>query len=187
MTEISQTWEPLKIKGWKSLANDYVTLNGIPEFNDVTNSINTKKNNVILNDGSGPSGGSETGAGKYFNDLSSGIKSPDIDVYVKSGDAVDKSLLEKGKANGAYPNVSYSEINAMFWENVLRNRASLPLRLYYTPNISTNRLEAPANIQYGIQIVGGKQSLASPITPIRSINIVTLSGYNGYPSINLTR
>jgi len=56
-----------------------------------------------------------------------------------------------------------------FWENVLRNRTSSPLRLYYTQHISTNRFEAPANIQYGIQIVGGKQSLASPITPIRSI------------------
>lgn len=32
----------------------------------------------------------------------------------------------------ATPNVSISGINAMYWGNILRNRANLPLRLYFT-------------------------------------------------------
>jgi hypothetical protein len=49
----------------------------------------------------------------------------------------------------ATPNVSISGINAMYWGNVLGNRANLQLRLYYTKNIITTPLEAPPGVKFG--------------------------------------
>jgi RHS repeat-associated protein len=44
---------------------------------------------------------------------------------------------------GKAPDISPSEINAMYWENILRNNANLPLRLYYNYNTdSAQMLEA---------------------------------------------
>ncbi|NSL88113.1 hypothetical protein ECE50_014795 [Chitinophaga sp. Mgbs1] len=51
------------------------------------------------------------------------------------------------QAPNVSPNISYSEKNAMYWENVLRIHGNLPLRLYYNNNQGV--LEFPANVNFG--------------------------------------
>jgi RHS repeat-associated protein len=157
--------------------NDYSKLNTISDFNPVTSEINSRINSINLIAKAGSiTGGSETQAGKYFNDLILGIATPDINVNLAKKDDIDSRVFQAGNGKtpsyiymghelghvldilqadlstanfnqilGLSPGITNSEINAMYWENILRHDAGLSLRTYY--NITnTGVLELPANI-----------------------------------------
>ena len=165
----------IKNKGVKRIMADYSKLNTISDFSPVTVLINSSENNVVLSPSSGPSGGSETQARKYFSDLKNKSK-PDILVNSTGGGTLSNKLFNgnSGKAPsyitlghelghawdlltnspstanfvqvpGLSDNISNSEVNAMYWENILRINGGLPLRTHYNYS-TTNGLELPARI-----------------------------------------
>jgi RHS repeat-associated protein len=185
--------------GARRVMNDYSTLNTISDYNPVTTSINNAANSVNLNGKGGPdTGGSETGARKYFNDLRNGVATPDIDVYSAKTDAV-KPITQNGDESktpsyirlghelghvwdilastpsaanftqvpGVSPGISNSEANAMYWENVLRGNAGMPLRTFYN-RTGAGVLEYPANI-----------NTSTVSTPIGSVLVTTVSNLGG--------
>uniref|UniRef100_UPI003D3565C3 hypothetical protein n=2 Tax=unclassified Paraflavitalea TaxID=2798305 RepID=UPI003D3565C3 len=94
----------------------------------------------------------------------------------------NSTLAEFSQLIGFNTGTSMSEINAMYWENVLRTHASLPLRLYYSINDQSNKPELNANVFFdGVKIIhrtklqNGKIVGLSPEI-VQSITLVGLSG-----------
>ncbi len=80
------------------------------------------------------------------------------------------------------PNISYSEKNAMYWENVLRAHGNLPLRQYYNYD-ATNGFEYPANIT----IVKSVPILNGGKKPIANLQTITLTNLDGTQTHTFTR
>lgn len=168
----------VKRSGARRIMNDYKTLNGIEDFNPVTDAVNTATNDVRLS----WNGGSKTDVPRYFRDLiKRGIANPTIRVSASSSASLPEELYqnwdnssmpsymilghELGHAwdllrSGRNPanfihikeladGITYSEVNAMYWENVLRLNAGMPLRLWYHYNKSlTPQFQLKANVSY---------------------------------------
>lgn len=143
------------------MMQDYETLNGISEFNPVTNRMNTARNLINLR----WSGRSETDTKTYFEQLLDPLDPnsfPEIKVTVGGASRLSKrlyaggdnrqttymvlghelghafDLLNSGRSErnfrqiaGLAKGISLSERNSMYWENVLRAKAGFGLRLCY--------------------------------------------------------
>lgn len=176
----------VKRSGARRIMNDYNTLNGIKDFNPVTDAVNTATNDVRLS----WKGGSQTDAPKYFNDLSRGITNPTIRVSASRSETLPEEILGNGsnrnmpsymilghelghawdllksggnrtnftQVEGLAKGISRSEVNAMYWENVLRLNGGMPMRLWYHyDNSITPQFHLNANIRYSRErvMIGG--------------------------------
>jgi YD repeat-containing protein len=88
--------------------------------------------------------------------LIEGKKNNVIPSYIAQGHEYGHvwDLLMSGRSNANFTQVpdvgegiSRSEINAMYWENVLRLNANLPMRMCY--NMNGSKAELPANVSFG--------------------------------------
>ena len=157
--------------------NDYTTLNGIKDFSPVTTTVNNATNDVRLswkggsqtdapkyfNDlGKGIANPtiriSASGSENLPKQVFEGGNNKSMPSYMILGHELGHAwdLLNSGgnKANftqisGLADGISKSEVNAMYWENVLRTNANMPLRLWYHyDNSATPKYQLNANVNY---------------------------------------
>jgi RHS repeat-associated protein len=151
-------------KSAKRIMNDYDGLNQNNDFNPVTDKINTSEANVVLANSkkarTDPSNAFRSGASKELTvnlsqseRLRAELNVGNVAVTLNSQQVMGHELghvfdILNGKPSehfrgeivkmGGYAGLTIapSEINAMYWENILRAQAGLPLRSSYFYNSS---------------------------------------------------
>ena len=144
--------------GAQRLMNDYGGLNNNTAFDKVTDKVNSHSANVVLTDSrkneTDPNSAFRNGAKELKVNLSGGanlraeLNEGNASVRLNSQQVMGHELghvydmlsgkpkshfttTERGTPIGTYITISNSEINAMYWENILRIQGGLPLRTNY--------------------------------------------------------
>jgi hypothetical protein len=86
-----------------------------------------------------------------------------------------------------YGDMSFSELHGMYWENVLRANANLPLRLYYDFDNVQREAIYKANVEFGKPFLAGGQMVDGIIQPRTVVRTITISGLNGTPRTQFIR
>lgn len=141
----------------KQKMEDYSLMNSESAFDVLTDEINSTASNVNLLSTQGPHGGPEVDANAYLKDkFRNGISAPDVNVHLSPVAGVRSDVLmshELGhvkdllgvtnmgssldilRDNGT--GCSNSEVNAMYYENIMRSLHGEKLRQIYDPTINT--------------------------------------------------
>lgn len=188
--DVSRNWVQNKMK-------DYTTLNGDKNFNDVTSAINNAKNSINLMNGGAPSTDAPKYFKDLINGTANpdidvhtqGTETLPSQLFGTKGDQNTPSyivlghelghvydLLNSGgntanftQIKGLDPGISNSEVNAMYWENVLRQDAHLPLRLWYNYSSQSNpQFQLKANVITLPTIFGGSLRVISDLNKTHS-------------------
>ncbi len=162
-------------KGAQRIMNDYSTLNDIRDFSAVTNTVNSSKSNVNLSwKGSSKTDApkyfsdlrngianpdvyvSASKSERLPNQTLERENNISMPSYIVLGHelahAFDLLNSDENTSNfrqipGLSQGISNSEVNAMYWENVLRINARMPLRLWYHyENSSGTPYQLKANV-----------------------------------------
>jgi RHS repeat-associated protein len=144
----------------REMMSDYAGLNSNKDFNKVTSKINATENNVVFNSArkssTDPGANFRNGTSKELvvnlassEKLEAALNDNNMNLTLSSqivmghelghvndildgkrGSFFDRTS-RKGPLGTTYISIANSEINAMYWENILRSQAGLPLRTYY--------------------------------------------------------
>ncbi|MBX3257680.1 MAG: hypothetical protein KF862_26365 [Chitinophagaceae bacterium] len=179
-------------KGAARVMNDYNKLNGIEDFSPVTSAINKASNDVRIGWGSSETnapkyfkdlakgisnptisvsaGSSANLPGQVMEDGKSS-KLPSHIVLGHELGHVYNLLTSGGKRDDFYQikglekGISNSEVNAMYWENVLRINEGMPLRLWY-------HYDRSANIQYQQAADVSTSGIMTTIMDLNKVNLL---------------